>query len=58
MGLIEYEMPSKEQVLEWYRRAMRNEINIYDDQNKIIAILAKTLLDNPGILDGVDVINW
>jgi len=50
-------MPSKEQVLEWYRRAMRNEINIYDDQNKIIAILAKTLLDNPGILDGVDVIN-
>tara|TARA_R100000152_G_C6660261_1_gene99345 strand:+ start:215 stop:388 length:174 start_codon:yes stop_codon:yes gene_type:complete len=57
MGLIEYEMPSKEQVLEWYRRAMRNEINIYDDQNKIIAILAKTLLDNPDILDGVDVVN-
>jgi len=45
MGFIEYEKPSEEQVLEWYKRAMRNEINIYDDHNYIIVSLARTLLD-------------
>jgi len=45
MGFIEYEKPSESQVLEWYQRAMRNEINIYDDQNTIIVALARALMD-------------
>ncbi len=44
MQPFEIEKPTLEQVQEWYLRAMRDEINIFDRQNKIIAILAKALL--------------
>ena len=37
--------PTLEQVKEWYSRAMLDDINIFDGQNKIIAILAKALLE-------------
>ena len=37
--------PTLEQVKEWYSRAMLDNINIFDGQNKIIAILAKALLE-------------
>ena len=40
---------TNEIVLDWYTRAMRNKINIFDDQNKIIAWLARQLLLERGI---------
>jgi len=44
MQPFEIEKLTLEQVKEWYSRAMRDEINIFDGQNKIIAILAKALI--------------
>mgnify|MGYP001193982375 CR=1 FL=1 len=44
MDIFEHERPTLEQVKDWYSRAMRDEINIFDHQNMIIAILARTLI--------------
>tara|TARA_R110002020_G_scaffold66563_2_gene174935 strand:- start:623 stop:826 length:204 start_codon:yes stop_codon:yes gene_type:complete len=41
--LVEQEL-TDEQVYEWYRRAMRDEINIFDDHNEIISLLAREVL--------------
>ena len=38
-----------EQVYDWYNRAMRGKINVFDDQNKIIALLAREILESRGI---------
>ena len=37
------------QIYDWYNRAMRGQINIFDNQNKIIALLARELLKMRGI---------
>ena len=38
-----------ELVLDWYKRAVHEKINIFDNQNEIIALLAKELLKMRGI---------
>ena len=38
-----------EQIYEWYARAMRGKINVFDNQNEIIALLARELLAQRGI---------
>jgi len=38
-----------EQVYDWYDRAMRGKINVFDDQNKIIALLSREILELRGI---------
>lgn len=45
MQPLEEATPTLEQVKEWYSRAMLDDINIFDGQNKIIAILAKALIE-------------
>ena len=49
MTVLEEKELTNEIVLDWYTRAMRNKINIFDDQNKIIAWLARQLLLERGI---------
>jgi len=40
---------SNEQIFEWYRRAMMDNINIFDDQNAVIAMLARAILEERGV---------
>jgi hypothetical protein len=49
MTLLEEKELTNEIVMNWYKRAMRGKINIFDDQNKIIAWLARQLLLERGI---------
>jgi len=49
MTVLEDKELTDELVLDWYKRAMRGKINIFDDQNKIIAWLARQLLLERGI---------
>lgn len=49
MTVLEDKELTDELVLNWYKRAMRGKINIFDDQNKIIAWLARQLLLERGI---------
>jgi len=49
MTVLEDKELTDELVLDWYNRAMRGKINIFDDQNKIIAWLARQLLLERGI---------
>tara|TARA_Y100001973_G_C5179352_1_gene323895 strand:+ start:273 stop:446 length:174 start_codon:yes stop_codon:yes gene_type:complete len=49
MTVLEDKEITNELVLDWYKRAMRGKINIFDDQNKIIAWLARQLLLERGI---------
>ena len=49
MTVLEEKELTDEVVMNWYKRAMRGKINIFDDQNKIIAWLARQLLLERGI---------
>ena len=44
MTVLEEKELTDEVVMNWYKRAMRGKINIFDDKNKIIAWLARQLL--------------
>tara|TARA_R110001583_G_scaffold179634_1_gene336494 strand:- start:1 stop:174 length:174 start_codon:yes stop_codon:yes gene_type:complete len=54
MTLLEEKELTNEIVMNWYKRAMRGKINIFDDQNKIIAWLARQLLLERGIDAKID----
>ncbi len=49
MTILEEQDLTDEQIYEWYVRAMRGKINVFDDQNKIIALLAREILELRGI---------
>ena len=49
MTVLEEKELTDEVVMNWYKRAMCGKINIFDDQNKIIAWLARQLLQERGI---------
>jgi|TARA_R110000744_G_scaffold43041_14_gene96755 hypothetical protein len=49
MTILEEQDLTDEQIYEWYARAMRGKINVFDNQNEIIALLARELLAQRGI---------
>jgi|GEM_PF-4855630 len=51
MSRAPFEKPSKEQVLEWYKKACLKELNIFDDLNLIILTLTKMVLRSWDIIE-------